>query len=54
MSEDKNKKERTSITIDPDLLQEVKDLSKKRDQSVSQFISTAIKSFIDSNGTANV
>jgi len=47
MSEDKNKKERTSITIDPKLLEEIKVLAKKRDQSVSQFISTALKNFIE-------
>lgn len=47
MSEDKNKKERTSITIDPELLATIKDLAKNRDQSVSQFISTALKKFIE-------
>jgi len=48
MSE-KVKKERTSITIDPELLTSVKSLADKRDQSVSQFISTALKVFIDQN-----
>lgn len=47
MSDDKNKKERTSITIDPELLATVKTLAKSRDQSVSQFISTALKKFIE-------
>jgi len=47
MSEDKNKKERTSITIDPSLLQEVKAAAKARDQSVSQLISSALKKFLE-------
>ena len=47
MSDDKNKKERTSITIDPELLNEVKEAAKTRDQSVSQLISSALKKFLE-------
>ena len=45
-TEDKIKKARTAITISPELLERVKVMAKKREQSVSQVIALALQTFI--------
>lgn len=43
---DKKNKERTSITMDPTLLAEVRQIALDRNQSVSQFISSAVRELL--------
>jgi len=44
---DKKNKERTSITMDPDLLADIRKRSQESNQSVSQFISSAVKKYLE-------
>lgn len=44
---DKKNKERTSITMDPVLLADIRKRAQDSNQSVSQFISSAVKKYLE-------
>ena len=44
---EKNNKEHTSITMDPALLATVRKSAQESNQSVSQFISSAVKKYLE-------
>lgn len=44
-------KEKVSITLDSDLIKEIKDLAEKDDRSFSQYINMVLKEHINCNNT---